>query len=175
MDDASRSVGIIMGSQSDGETMQHAASPRERLGIGYETRIVSAHRTPDRLFEYARTAKSRRLHLIIAGAVGAAHLSGMVAALTPLPVLGVPIESRALKGMDSLLAIVQMPAGIPVATFAIGRAGAVNAALFAAAILGLSDAAAEQALDSWRQAQTQGVAERPDRRAYRLRRWLRGR
>src|SRR6202035_2035816 len=161
MDEASRRVGIIMGSQSDWETMQHAASTLERLGIGYETRIVSAHRTPDRLFEYARTAKSRGLRLIIAGAGGAAHLPGMVAALTPLPVLGVPIESRALKGADSLLSIVQMPAGIPAATFAIGRAGAVNAALFAAAILGLTDAAAAQAVDDWREAQTQGVAERP--------------
>src|SRR6202048_4756268 len=164
MDEASRRVGIIMGSQSDWETMQHAVSTLERLGIGCETRIVSAHRTPDRLFEYARTAKSRGLRLIIAGAGGAAHLPGMVAALTPLPVLGVPIESRALKGVDSLLSIVQMPAGIPVATFAIGRAGAVNAALFAAAILGLSDAVAEQALDNWRRAQTQDVADRPERR-----------
>src|ERR1700730_1498745 len=164
MDEASRRVGIIMGSQSDWETMQHAVSTLERLGIGCETRVVSAHRTPDRLFEYARTAKSRGLRLIIAGAGGAAHLPGMVAALTPLPVLGVPIETGALKGVDSLLAIVQMPAGIPVATFAIGRAGAVNAALFAAAILGLSDAVAEQALDSWRQAQTHGVADRPERR-----------
>src|SRR5246127_365042 len=162
MDGTGRSVGIIMGSQSDWETMQHAASILERLGIGYETRIVSAHRTPDRLFDYARTARSRGLRLIIAGAGGAAHLPGMVAALTPLPVLGVPIESGAFKGMDSLLSIVQMPAGIPVATFAIGRAGAVNAALFAAAILGLSDAAAEQALDSWRQAPTQAVADHPE-------------
>jgi 5-(carboxyamino)imidazole ribonucleotide mutase len=160
MDDASRSVGIIMGSQSDWDTMQHAASTLERLGIGYETRIVSAHRTPDRLFDYARTAKSRGLRLIIAGAGGAAHLPGMTA-LTPLPVLGMPIESRTLKGVDSLLSIVQMPAGIPVATFAIGQAGAVNAALFAAAMLALGDDAAAQALDSWRQAQTQGVADRP--------------
>ena len=161
MDEASRRVSIIMGSQSDWETMQHAASTLERLGIGYETRIVSAHRTPDRLFEYASTAKSRRLRLIIAGAGGAAHLPGMVAALTPLPVLGVPIESRALKGVDSLLSIVQMPAGIPVATFAIGQAGAVNAALFAAAMLALGDDAVAQALDGWRQAQTEGVAARP--------------
>ncbi len=161
MDDAGRSVGVIMGSQSDWETMQHAASTLERLGIGYEIRIVSAHRTPDRLFEYARTAKSRGLRLIIAGAGGAAHLPGMAAALTALPVLGVPIESRALKGVDSLLSIVQMPAGIPVATFAIGQAGAVNAALFAAAMLALGDGAIAQALDGWRQAQTQGVAERP--------------
>jgi 5-(carboxyamino)imidazole ribonucleotide mutase len=164
MSDAGRVVGIIMGSQSDWETMQHASDTLDRLNISYQTSIVSAHRTPERLYEYARTARSRGLRVIIAGAGGAAHLPGMVAALTPLPVLGVPIESRALKGMDSLLSIVQMPAGIPVATFAIGRAGAVNAALFAAAILGLSDAVAEQALDSWRRAQTQGVADRPERR-----------
>src|SRR5437762_4773124 len=164
MDGASRSVGIIMGSQSDWETMQHAASTLERLGIGYETRIVSAHRTPDRLYEYARTAKSRGLRLIIAGAGGAAHLPGMAAALTPLPVLGVPIESRVLKGVDSLLSIVQMPAGIPVATFAIGQAGAVNAALFAAAILGLGDSAAAAALENWRREQTGAVAERPESR-----------
>ena len=164
MSGAGRAVGIIMGSQSDWETMRHASEALDRLAIGHETRIVSAHRTPERLFEYARTARSCGLHVIIAGAGGAAHLPGMIAALTPLPVLGVPIESRALKGMDSLLSIVQMPAGIPVATFAIGQAGAVNAALFAAAILGLSDAAAEAALDNWRQTQTQGVADRPDRR-----------
>lgn len=161
MSDPSRTVGIIMGSQSDWETMQHAAGTLGRLGIAYETRIVSAHRTPERLFDYARKARSRGLRLIIAGAGGAAHLPGMAAALTSLPVLGVPIESRALKGIDSLLSIVQMPAGIPVATFAIGQAGAVNAALFAAAILGLTDAAAAQAVDDWREAQTQGVAERP--------------
>ena len=139
MSDAGRSVGIIMGSQSDWETMRHAAGTLDRLGIGYETRIVSAHRTPERLYDYARTAKSRGLRLIIAGAGGAAHLPGMTAALTPLPVLGVPIESRTLKGVDSLLSIVQMPAGVPVATFAIGQAGAINAALFAAAMLGLTD------------------------------------
>src|SRR6202035_2733569 len=162
MDEASRRVGIIMGSQSDWETMQHAASTLERLGIGYETRIVSAHRTPERLYEYARTARSRGLRVIIAGAGGAAHLPGMVAALTPLPVLGVPIESRALKGMDSLLSIVQMPAGIPVATFAIGRAGAVNAALYAAAIPALADSAVAAALDNWRRAQSEAVPERPD-------------
>jgi 5-(carboxyamino)imidazole ribonucleotide mutase len=164
MSDAERAVGIIMGSQSDWETMEHASVALARLNISHETRIVSAHRTPERLFEYARTARSRGLRVIIAGAGGAAHLPGMVAALTPLPVLGVPIESRALKGMDSLLSIAQMPAGIPVATFAIGRSGAVNAALFAAAILGLSDAAAAHALDGWRQAQTDSVADRPDRR-----------
>ena len=164
MSGAGRTVGIIMGSQSDWETMRHASEALDRLAIDHETRIVSAHRTPGRLYEYARTARSRGMRVIIAGAGGAAHLPGMIAALTALPVLGVPIESRALKGMDSLLSIVQMPAGIPVATFAIGEAGAVNAALFAAAILGLSDAAAEAALDEWRQAQTQGVADRPDRR-----------
>jgi 5-(carboxyamino)imidazole ribonucleotide mutase len=161
MRDAGRAVGIIMGSQSDWETMQHAAHSLDRLGITYETRIVSAHRTPERLYDYARTARSRGLRVIIAGAGGAAHLPGMAAALTPLPVLGVPIESRALKGLDSLLSIVQMPAGIPVATFAIGQAGAINAALFAAAILGLTEDAAAQALDCWRQAQTQGIADRP--------------
>ena len=144
--------------------MQHAAGTLDRLQIGYETRIVSAHRTPERLYDYGRNARSRGLRVIIAGAGGAAHLPGMIAALTPLPVLGVPIESRTLKGIDSLLSIVQMPAGVPVATFAIGQSGAVNAALFAAAILGLSDAAAKQALDGWRQAQTQAVAERPDGR-----------
>jgi 5-(carboxyamino)imidazole ribonucleotide mutase len=164
MSGAGRAVGIIMGSQSDWETMRHASEALDRLAISHETRIVSAHRTPERLYEYARTARSRGLRVIIAGAGGAAHLPGMMAALTALPVLGVPIESKALKGMDSLLSIVQMPAGIPVATFAIGQAGAVNAALFAAAILGLSDAAAEAALDDWRQTQTQGVADRPDPR-----------
>jgi 5-(carboxyamino)imidazole ribonucleotide mutase len=161
MSDAGRAVGIIMGSQSDWETMQHAASTLDRLGIGYETRIVSAHRTPERLYDYARSARSRGLRLIIAGAGGAAHLPGMAAALTPLPVLGVPIESRSLKGIDSLLSIVQMPGGVPVATFAIGQAGAVNAALFAGAVLGLGDAAIAQSLDDWRQAQTAGVADRP--------------
>jgi 5-(carboxyamino)imidazole ribonucleotide mutase len=161
MIDTGRAVGIIMGSQSDWETMRHAAATLDRLGIRYETRIVSAHRTPERLYDYARTARSRGLRLIIAGAGGAAHLPGMTAALTSLPVLGVPIESRALRGMDSLLSIVQMPAGIPVATFAIGEAGAVNAALFAAAMLGLVDAPVAQALEDWRQAQTQSVADDP--------------
>src|SRR5947208_5642866 len=149
MIEAGRAVGIIMGSQSDWETMRHAADTLDRLGIGYETRIVSAHRTPERLYDYARSARARGLRLIIAGAGGAAHLPGMAAALSPLPVLGVPIESRVLKGVDSLLSIVQMPAGVPVATFAIGQAGAVNAALFAAAVLGLVDPAAAQALDGW--------------------------
>ena len=164
MTEAACAVGIIMGSQSDWETMQHAAHALDRLGIAYETRIVSAHRTPQRLYEYARTAKERGLKLIIAGAGGAAHLPGMAAAMTPLPVLGVPVESRALKGIDSLLSIVQMPAGVPVATFAIGQAGATNAALFAAAILGLGDQTAAAALDNWRKSQTEAVAERPDSR-----------
>src|SRR5262249_2617696 len=150
-----------MGSQSDWQTMQHAASVLDRLGIGYETRIVSAHRTPDRLYDYARTARSRGLRVIIAGAGGAAHLPGMAAALESLAVLGVPIESRTMKGIDSLLSIVQMPGGVPVATFAIGEAGAINAALFAAAILGLSNEDAAQALEGWRQAQTNAVADRP--------------
>jgi 5-(carboxyamino)imidazole ribonucleotide mutase len=161
MAEAGGVVGIIMGSQSDWRTMQHAAATLDRLGIDYETRIVSAHRTPERLYDYARKARSRGLRLIIAGAGGAAHLPGMTAALTSLPVLGVPIESRTLKGVDSLLSIVQMPAGIPVATFALGEAGAVNAALFAAALLGLTDAVIARALEEWRQAQTQGVAEQP--------------
>jgi 5-(carboxyamino)imidazole ribonucleotide mutase len=164
MTEAACAVGIIMGSQSDWETMRHAAEALDRLGVAYETRIVSAHRTPDRLYEYARTARQRGLKVIIAGAGGAAHLPGMTAALTPLPVLGVPVESRALKGMDSLLSIVQMPAGVPVATFAIGPAGAANAALFAAAILGIADSAAAAALDDWRREQTGAVAERPDSR-----------
>jgi len=141
--------------------MQHAARALDRLGIGYETRIASAHRTPERLAEYARSAQGRGLKAIIAGAGGAAHLPGVTAALTPLPVLGVPIESQALHGLDSLLSIVQMPAGVPVATFAIGRAGAVNAALFAAAILGLSDPAAAAAVDEWRRAQAEAIPEHP--------------
>ncbi len=154
-------VGIIMGSQSDWATMTHAAAMLARLGIAHESRIVSAHRTPDRLAEYAKTAKARGLRVIIAGAGGAAHLPGMCAAFSPLPVLGVPVESHALKGMDSLLSIVQMPAGIPVATFAIGRAGAVNAALFAAAILGTTDLALAGRLDALRAEQTAAVAEAP--------------
>ena len=161
MSQAGPAVGIIMGSQSDWQTMQHAAATLDRLGIAHEARIVSAHRTPDRLYRYARSARERGVRVIIAGAGGAAHLPGMAAALTPLPVLGVPIESRVLKGVDSLLSIVQMPAGVPVATFAIGESGAVNAALFAAAILGLSDAAAATSLDAWRESQTERVAERP--------------
>jgi 5-(carboxyamino)imidazole ribonucleotide mutase len=161
MAESGPAVGIIMGSQSDWETMQHAAQTLDKLGIAYETRIVSAHRTPQRLYDYARTAKSRGLRVIIAGAGGAAHLPGMAAAMTPLPVLGVPVQSRALQGLDSLLSIVQMPAGIPVATFAIGQAGAVNAALFAAAILAGGDKAVADALDRRRQTQTDAVAEKP--------------
>jgi 5-(carboxyamino)imidazole ribonucleotide mutase len=161
MPESARVVGIIMGSQSDWDTMRHAAETLDRLAIGHETRIISAHRTPERLYDYARTARARGLRVIIAGAGGAAHLPGMTAALTPVPVLGVPVESHALKGMDSLLSIVQMPGGIPVATFAIGRAGAINAALFAAAILALDDGDVAQALDAWRSAQTDTVTERP--------------
>ena len=164
MSEAGCAIGIIMGSQSDWETMQHVAHTLDRLGVTYETRIVSAHRTPERLFQYAKSAHGRGLKLIIAGAGGAAHLPGMAAALTPLPVLGVPVESRALRGVDSLLSIVQMPAGVPVATFAIGQAGAVNAALFAAGILALADPAIAAALDGWRRAQTDAVADRPDSR-----------
>jgi 5-(carboxyamino)imidazole ribonucleotide mutase len=164
MSEPACAIGIIMGSQSDWETMQHAAHTLDRLGIAYETRIVSAHRTPERLYQYARGAQARGLKAIIAGAGGAAHLPGMAAALTPLPVLGVPVESRTLRGVDSLLSIVQMPAGVPVATFAIGQAGAVNAALFAAAILALGDPAAAAAVASWRQAQTDAVAQGPDSR-----------
>jgi 5-(carboxyamino)imidazole ribonucleotide mutase len=162
MSEASCAIGIIMGSQSDWETMQHVAQTLDRLGISYEKRIVSAHRTPERLYQYAKGAQKRGLKLIIAGAGGAAHLPGMAAALTALPVLGVPVESRILRGVDSLLSIVQMPAGIPVATFAIGQAGAVNAALFAAAILALGDPAIAAALDNWRRSQTDAVADSPE-------------
>ena len=161
MSEADCAVGIIMGSQSDWETIRHAADALQRLGIAYETRIISAHRTPDRLHAYASGARERGVKAIIAGAGGAAHLAGVTAALTPLPVLGVPIESQALRGLDSLLSIVQMPAGVPVATFAIGRAGAVNAALFAAAFLGLADPAIAAALDEWRRAQAAAIPERP--------------
>lgn len=150
-------VGLIMGSTSDWETMQHAAEVLERLGIAYEKAVVSAHRTPERMFDYARTAESRGLKVIIAGAGGAAHLPGMTASLTALPVLGVPVESKALRGQDSLLSIVQMPGGVPVATFAIGKAGAVNAALFAAAILASTDPAVKRALGRFRTQQTQTV------------------
>jgi 5-(carboxyamino)imidazole ribonucleotide mutase len=154
-------IGIIMGSQSDWPTLTHAAETLNRLGIPHEVRIVSAHRTPDRLRDYAMTARDRGLKVIIAAAGGAAHLPGMCASWTPLPVLGVPIESHALKGMDSLLSIVQMPAGIPVGTLAIGRAGAVNAALLAAAILATHDRVLAGRLDTLRAEQTAGVADTP--------------
>ena len=157
MSEVGRMVGIIMGSQSDWETMQHAASILDRLGVRYETRIVSAHRTPERLYDYARTAQSRGLGLIIAGAGGAAHLPGMTAALTPLPVLGVPMQSQSLHGLDSLLAMAQMPGGIPVGTLAIGSAGAKNAALLAAGILALSDDKIRASLLKFRQKQTETV------------------
>jgi 5-(carboxyamino)imidazole ribonucleotide mutase len=154
-------VGVIMGSRSDWETMRHAAETLAALGVPHETRVVSAHRTPDRLVAYARGAAGRGLKVIIAGAGGAAHLPGMTAAMTALPVLGVPVESHALKGMDSLLSIVQMPAGIPVGTLAIGRAGAVNAGLLAAAILAIEDPALAERLEAWRAAQTAAVPEAP--------------
>ncbi|WP_159999006.1 5-(carboxyamino)imidazole ribonucleotide mutase [Roseomonas sp. 18066] len=150
-----------MGSRSDWETMRHAAETLEKLGIPHETRVVSAHRTPQRLYDYAGAAAGRGLRVIIAGAGGAAHLPGMAAAMTRLPVLGVPVESHALKGMDSLLSIVQMPAGIPVGTLAIGRAGSINAALLAAAILATTDADLAGRLDDYRAAQTAAVAEEP--------------
>lgn len=151
-----------MGSQSDWETMRHAATTLKALGVRHETRIVSAHRTPDRLYKYASGARERGVKIIIAGAGGAAHLPGMTAAMTPLPVFGVPIESKSLKGMDSLLSIVQMPGGVPVGTLAIGKPGAINAALLAAAVIALHDNAVRAALDTWRQRQTEAVAEAPD-------------
>jgi 5-(carboxyamino)imidazole ribonucleotide mutase len=157
-------VGIIMGSSSDWETMQSAAEMLDKLSVPHEVRVVSAHRTPDLLFEYAASAKSRGLEVIIAGAGGAAHLPGMTAAKTSLPVLGVPVQSKALNGMDSLLSIVQMPAGIPVATFAIGSSGATNAALCAAAILGNKHTAIAAALDAFREQQTTAVLNKPDPR-----------
>ncbi|MDP4005733.1 5-(carboxyamino)imidazole ribonucleotide mutase [Methylobacterium sp. NEAU K] len=158
-------VAIIMGSQSDWATMRHAAETLEALGVPYDARIVSAHRTPDRLVAFARGAVAAGLKVVIAGAGGAAHLPGMAAAMTRLPVFGVPVESKALSGQDSLLSIVQMPAGIPVGTLAIGRAGAVNAALLAVAVLALSDPGLAERLDAWRAAQTGAVAERPETEA----------
>jgi 5-(carboxyamino)imidazole ribonucleotide mutase len=157
-------VGIVMGSRSDWETLKHSEETLQRLAIPCEVRVVSAHRTPDLLFQYAEQASSRGLKAIIAGAGGAAHLPGMLAAKTALPVLGVPVQSKVLNGVDSLLSIVQMPAGIPVATFAIGAAGAVNAALYAAAILATHDAAVARALDLFRRAQTEQVLSQPDPR-----------
>jgi 5-(carboxyamino)imidazole ribonucleotide mutase len=155
-------VGVIMGSRSDWETMRHAAETLDALQVPYEQRVVSAHRTPDLLFDYAASAEGRGLEVLIAGAGGAAHLPGMTAALTPLPVFGVPVESKALSGLDSLLSIVQMPAGIPVGTLAIGRAGAVNAALLAASILAAGDAGIAERLRVFRAAQTQSVLDGPD-------------
>lgn len=158
-------VGVVMGSRSDWETMQHAADLLTELGVAHEVRVVSAHRTPDLLFSYAEQASKRGIQVIIAGAGGAAHLPGMLAAKTCLPVFGVPVQSKALNGMDSLLSIAQMPAGVPVGTLAIGRAGAVNAGLLAAAVLALHDQALCRALEDWRARQTQAVLEQPDPRA----------
>jgi 5-(carboxyamino)imidazole ribonucleotide mutase len=158
---SAKPVAVIMGSESDSETMQHAAAVLDQLGIGFELRIVSAHRTPERLYSFAKGAKAAGFKVIIAGAGGAAHLPGMTAALTELPVLGVPIETRALLGQDSLYSIVQMPAGVPVGTFAIGKAGAINAALFAAEILALGDPVLDERLGAWRAAQSGAVPEHP--------------
>lgn len=163
MAQASPRVGIIMGSQSDWETLRHAAEVLETLGVAHEVRIVSAHRTPRRMVAYAEGAAERGLQVIIAGAGGAAHLPGMVASLTALPVFGVPVESKALSGLDSLLSIVQMPGGVPVGTLAIGKAGAVNAALLAAAVVGLTDPEVAAALAAWRKRQSEAVAETPQR------------
>lgn len=154
-------IGIIMGSTSDWETMIHGAEILAKLGVPHESKVVSAHRTPQRLYDYASSAKERGIKVIIAGAGGAAHLPGMAASMTVLPVLGVPVESQALKGMDSLLSIVQMPGGVPVGTLAIGKAGAINAALLATSILALSDEALSARLSDWREAQTAGVATDP--------------
>jgi 5-(carboxyamino)imidazole ribonucleotide mutase len=155
-------VGIIMGSSSDWETMRHAAETLDKLGVAHEVKVVSAHRTPKRLYDYAHSAKDRGLKVIIAGAGGAAHLPGMAASMTSLPVLGVPVESQALKGMDSLLSIVQMPAGVPVGTLAIGRAGSVNAGLLAASILATNDDQLAARVERYREEQTQAVAEQPE-------------
>jgi 5-(carboxyamino)imidazole ribonucleotide mutase len=163
--DAHPRIGIVMGSRSDWDTLAHAAQMLEKLGVAHEVRVVSAHRTPDLLFDYAANAASRGLKVIIAGAGGAAHLPGMLAAKTALPVLGVPVQSQALSGLDSLLSIVQMPAGVPVATFAIGKAGAANAALFAASLLALEDEVLARVLDDFRKAQTDQVLANPDPRA----------
>jgi len=155
-------IAIIMGSQSDWETMRHAAETLDSLGVAYETKVVSAHRTPQRLYDYARSARGRGLKVIVAGAGGAAHLPGMAASMTTLPVLGVPVETKSLKGMDSLLSIVQMPAGVPVGTLAIGKSGAINAALLAAAILASSDTQLAARIDRFREEQTSSVAETPE-------------
>jgi 5-(carboxyamino)imidazole ribonucleotide mutase len=158
-------VGVVMGSRSDWETMEHASATLTRLGIVHEVQVVSAHRTPDLLFSYAEAARGRGIQVIIAGAGGAAHLPGMIAAKTALPVFGVPVQSKALNGMDSLLSIAQMPAGIPVGTLAIGRAGATNAALLAASVLALHDASVAEALDGFRSEQTRTVLDNPDPRS----------
>ncbi|MGJ5151746.1 MULTISPECIES: 5-(carboxyamino)imidazole ribonucleotide mutase [unclassified Bradyrhizobium] len=155
-------IAIIMGSQSDWGTMRHTAETLDALGVSYDARIVSAHRTPDRLYAFAKGAKAAGYKVVIAGAGGAAHLPGMTASLTELPVFGVPVESKALSGVDSLYSIVQMPAGIPVGTLAIGKSGAINAALLAASVLALSDSALASRLSAWRQAQTNAIAERPE-------------
>ncbi|GLV29910.1 N5-carboxyaminoimidazole ribonucleotide mutase [Sphingobium sp. TomTYG75] len=160
--ESAATVGIIMGSRSDWETMRHAAETLSALGVPHECKVVSAHRTPQRLYDYATGAVSRGLKVIIAGAGGAAHLPGMTASMTRLPVLGVPVESKALKGMDSLLSIVQMPGGIPVGALAIGKPGAINAALLAASILATTDEALAERLDMWREKQTDDVAETPE-------------
>src|SRR5882724_6705938 len=162
---AAKPVAIIMGSQSDWPTMRHAAETLDALGVGYDKRIVSAHRTPDRLYGFAKGAKAAGFQVIIAGAGGAAHLPGMTAAMTPLPVFGVPVESKALSGLDSLYSIVQMPPGIPVGTLAIGKAGAINAALLAASVLALNDDDLAARLAAWRQQQTDAVAASPEDRA----------
>jgi len=161
MTEAKTPVAIIMGSQSDWATMRHAAETLDALGVPYQSRIVSAHRTPERLYDFARSARDVGFQVIIAGAGGAAHLPGMTAAMTPLPVFGVPVESKALSGQDSLLSIVQMPAGIPVGTLAIGKAGAINAALLAVSVLALNDRALADRLDAWRSRQSAAVAEHP--------------
>jgi 5-(carboxyamino)imidazole ribonucleotide mutase len=158
---ATKPVAIIMGSQTDWQTMQHAAATLAELGVGYEALIVSAHRTPDRLFEFGKSARRKGFKVIIAGAGGAAHLPGMTASLTPLPVFGVPMHTQALEGKDSLLSIMQMPAGIPVGTLAIGKPGAINAALLAAAVLALGDARLARRLDQWRARRSAAVAKRP--------------
>ncbi len=159
---AGKPVAIIMGSQSDWQTMKHAADTLDALGIGYEAKIISAHRTPERHSVFAKGARAAGFKIIIAGAGGAAHLAGVTAALTTLPVLGVPVESKALSGLDSLFSIVQMPPGVPVGTLAIGRSGAINAALLAASVLALADSEVAQRLEAWRQRQTEAVPEKPD-------------
>ncbi|MCP2671364.1 5-(carboxyamino)imidazole ribonucleotide mutase [Maricaulaceae bacterium EIL42A08] len=159
MADAAAPIAIVMGSRSDWPTMKHGADILDELGAGYEAKVVSAHRTPDRLVEFAKAAKARGVKVIIAGAGGAAHLPGMIASMTPLPVLGVPVQSKALSGLDSLLSIVQMPGGVPVGTLAIGKAGAKNAALLACSIIGQGDEALMERLEAWREVQTASVAE----------------